>query len=646
MPSLGTAYVAIKADIKTLKPGLDKARKTVGSSVDGMLNKISQITFRAAIVGAAAFSAAVVYNLKKSVDAASNLQEVTSKFETVFKNQIPIAEKWSKELVAGYAMSTREAKQYLSSVQDLLVPMGMQAEAAGRMSNEVVKLSADLASFNNVPTAQAMADIQSALVGNFETMKKYGVILNETVIKQEALAQGLWNGKGMVDANTKAQVAFELMLRGSAAALGDQQKTMGSYANQMKQLTANLEEIRAKIGESLLPALTEIVLSMNEWVKVNKELIGPEFKEWLEAVNPLFKVFAATASIAAQAVGGIGVIVGALGDITPRRPGVTGSWGEPDQPGIGSDQTEKDTAQQKAIAKSLEIDALGNEQALAAEYIRWEQVLEIQEKAMDDSLKIRAAAILQEKEDAQRRAEFDQQYAEMGKSRFEIERMQLEQQAEAWRQHGVDKTQIAKLTADKMAAINKAEAQQRISNIQNVAGSMADNFKMISEMGGKHSKEAFAMYKAFKITETLISTYSGAMKAFEALAPIPIVGPALGIAAAAMVTGFGLAQVAMIKSSQPPSYETGTDYVPETGLALLHKGEQVIPSNRVPMNQGGQQGTVVNINMTNPVFQDLATQRQVFAAIASEITMKIAPSAVKTNYDNDGIMRSMVRGRI
>jgi len=154
------------------------------------------------------------------------------------------------------------------------------------------------------------------------------------------------------------------------------------------------------------------------------------------------------------------------------------------------------------------------------------------------------------------------------------------------------------------------------------------------------------MYKAFKITETLISTYSGAMKAFEALAPIPIVGPALGIAAAAMVTGFGMAQVAMIKSSQPPSYETGTDYVPETGLALLHKGEQVIPSNRVPMNQGGQQGTVVNINMTNPVFQDLATQRQVFAAIASEITMKIAPSAVKTNYDNDGIMRSMVRGRI
>jgi len=260
---------------------------------------------------------------------------------------------------------------------------------------------------------------------------------------------------------------------------------------------------------------------------------------------------------------------------------------------------------------------------------------------MDDSLKIRAAAILQEKEDAQRRAEFDQQYAEMGKSRFEIERMQLEQQAEAWRQHGVDKTQIAKLTADKMAAINKAEAQQRISNIQNVAGSMADNFKMISEMGGKHSKEAFAMYKAFKITETLISTYSGAMKAFEALAPIPIVGPALGIAAAAMVTGFGLAQVAMIKSSQPPSYETGTDYVPETGLALLHKGEQVIPSNRVPAKTSGGGVTII---MENPVFQDLATQRQVFAQIAEVVAKRVAPGAVIQNY-NDGLqIRDMVRG--
>lgn len=157
--------------------------------------------------------------------------------------------------------------------------------------------------------------------------------------------------------------------------------------------------------------------------------------------------------------------------------------------------------------------------------------------------------------DAQK--DFNAQYAAMGKSVFDVEREQLTQQAEVWRGYGFDKEKIAELTSDKLKKINEAETKQRINSIQSVAGSMADGFKMISEMGGKHSKEAFAAYKAFKITETLISTYSGAMKAYEALAGIPYVGPALGIAAAAAVTAFGMAQVSMISNAQPPSYDLG-----------------------------------------------------------------------------------------
>ncbi len=154
-------------------------------------------------------------------------------------------------------------------------------------------------------------------------------------------------------------------------------------------------------------------------------------------------------------------------------------------------------------------------------------------------------------------SDFNSQYAEMGKSRSDIERMQLDREVKLWEKAGVDKEKIAKLTSDKLAAINKAETQQRIDNIQDVAGSMSDGFKMISEMGGKHSKEAFATYKAFKIAETIISTYSGAMKAYESLASIPYVGPALGAAAAAAVTAFGMAQVSTISSAQPPSYDLG-----------------------------------------------------------------------------------------
>jgi len=180
-------------------------------------------------------------------------------------------------------MSTRESKQFLASIQDLLVPMGMNATEAGKMSFEVVKLAADLGSFNNLPTAQVMMDIQSALVGNFETMKKYGVVLNETVVKEKALAMGLIKTGETLNANQKAQVAYALMVLGSAAAIGDMARTSEGYANQVKALTATYEDFLASIGDKLLPVATKVVAVMRDWLKVNQDFIAQKVADAVSA---------------------------------------------------------------------------------------------------------------------------------------------------------------------------------------------------------------------------------------------------------------------------------------------------------------------------------------------------------------------------
>ncbi|RJX20291.1 MAG: hypothetical protein C4563_06430 [Desulfobulbus sp.] len=212
---------------------------------------------------AAALAVAAAGGMMKTVKAASDLAETTSKFNVVFAGQVEQAEAWAQELVSGYAMSTREARQYLSSVQDLLVPMGMQADAAGEMSNQVVRLAADLGSFNNLPTAQVMDDIQSALVGNYETMKKYGVVLNESTVQEKALAMGLAKTKDELTAGIKAQAAYALMVNGSQAAIGDMTRTADGYANQLKKFHANIEDLTAGFGQRLLPIATDAISRIN-----------------------------------------------------------------------------------------------------------------------------------------------------------------------------------------------------------------------------------------------------------------------------------------------------------------------------------------------------------------------------------------------
>jgi hypothetical protein len=198
---------------------------------------------------------------------------------------------------------------------------------------------------------------------------------------------------------------------------------------------------------------------------------------------------------------------------------------------------------------------------------RWAMIVEAMEKRQE----------LRELE-----KEFDQEYAEMGKSRFDLERMEVERTREIYEKAGVDKVKIAKLTSDKMKAISKAENAQRLSDIHSTVSTMTQGFQQISEMGGKHSKKAFAAYKAFKMVETLISTYSGAMKAYESMLSIPIVGKALGIAAAAAVVGFGMAQVASISAMQAPSYDRGG--VSRAG-GLYQTGN--IDEAHIPLESGG-----------------------------------------------------------
>jgi hypothetical protein len=245
----------------------DKGSKNISKLQRGLkgLSTVAKKTgsaLKAAFVPVTVALGAVTTGMGIAIAKASDLEETSSKFGTVFAGNIDMANKAVQTLTKSYAMSTQEARLHLSSLQDLLVPMGMNADKAAVMSNEVVKLAADLGSFNNLPTEQVMMDIQSALVGNFETMKKYGVVLNESRTKQAAMNMKLWDGKGALDASIKAQVAYQLILDGSQAAVGDMIRTSDGFANTFKLLKARTSDVVAEIGVQLIPIARDLARTM------------------------------------------------------------------------------------------------------------------------------------------------------------------------------------------------------------------------------------------------------------------------------------------------------------------------------------------------------------------------------------------------
>lgn len=255
-----------------------KAR-AAGTAIGGLPVPIGRVgTALGPIAGlvAGAFSVSVITEFgRAAVQAASDLEEVRSKFNVVFSAQRTLAGGWAEELHDNYLMSTRAAQDYLASMMDLLGPMGVASDKAAALSFEITKLGADLASFNNRDQDEVMENLRSALVGEYEAVRKFGIILNDTIVTNEAMRLGLAGTKDAVTAADKAQAAYNLMLKMSPNAIGDVERTTDSYANTTKRLEGNLEDLRASIGDRLMPVMKDLKAAMADLVQ-----------QWDDKLNP------------------------------------------------------------------------------------------------------------------------------------------------------------------------------------------------------------------------------------------------------------------------------------------------------------------------------------------------------------------------
>jgi hypothetical protein len=120
------------------------------------------------------------------------------------------------------------------------------------------------------------------------------------------------------------------------------------------------------------------------------------------------------------------------------------------------------------------------------------------------------------------------------------------------------------------AALKKLYTNELVQGVSGAFGNMAAAAQAFGKKG-------FAAFKAFATAQALVNTYSSAVGAYNAMASIPFVGPALAVAAAAAAIAAGLANVAQINSTQPAgAAHGGLDFVPSEQTYLLDRGERVL----------------------------------------------------------------------
>jgi len=293
--------VQIAADVSQLKAGLAQAEasiKGMNSSVatanTGMQNMLASAKRMAGTLGVAFAATQVVQFGKDVVMSASSMAESVSKVKVVFGDSADAVFKFGDSAAKNMGMSNQAAIEAAGTYGNLFQAFGIVQGKANEMSTTLVQLAADLGSFNNTSTEEAINALRSGLAGETEPLKRFGVALNEVTLKNKAMAMGFGEIKGAMDPAIKAQVTYALVMEQTKLAQGDYARTADGTANTMKTLSAQFADAKVAIGDLVLPAFNALLKVTAAIIPILKS-VAKYFKDNADALK-MFAIILATAT--------------------------------------------------------------------------------------------------------------------------------------------------------------------------------------------------------------------------------------------------------------------------------------------------------------------------------------------------------------
>lgn len=251
---LGEAVLDLRADHKGLERDLDTAKRKTDKSFKGMVG--SAKSMRAGLLSGLAAGGATAL-VMKGIDAASDLQESLNKTTATFGKSAKLMPGYGKSVADALGMSRQQALDAAAGIGSMLIPMGVSQEEAAKMSSRMTTLAADLGSFHNADPTEMLDRLRAGLSGESEPLKRFGIVLNETRVAQEAVRMGIAKTGDTLTDGQKIQARYSLALRDAGAANGDFARTSGGLANQQRILKAEVGDLAASLGSVLLPAATK-----------------------------------------------------------------------------------------------------------------------------------------------------------------------------------------------------------------------------------------------------------------------------------------------------------------------------------------------------------------------------------------------------
>ena len=269
----GSVVVGITGDNRGLEDVLAQTDKalaaagkkwegTVGSAADGMSSRFANAFTKIATGAAMAKVGAELGKLAaEAINLASDLEEVQNVIDVTFGDDAGTVDKWAKNAKKQFGLTETQAKRFTSTLGAMFKSAGLAGSEITSMSTDLAGLAADMASFYNLDFDTAFQKIQSGIAGQTEPLRALGISLTESNLSAFAAENGQVY-KDLTEAE-KIVLRYKYIMQATTDAQGDFERTSDGYANAMRLLQTNLDQLKTNLGESLLPFVNSAVNALN-----------------------------------------------------------------------------------------------------------------------------------------------------------------------------------------------------------------------------------------------------------------------------------------------------------------------------------------------------------------------------------------------
>jgi uncharacterized protein YlxW (UPF0749 family) len=267
----------IKADASGAVTELKKVSGQIDKTTSGAQSKLDKFSATATkagvvMVSAAAAGAGAIFKLAQGAsDLAESVNAVNVTFGEASEGILELGESAATAVGLSKSEFNGLAVQFSSFAKTVTGDGGDVVATMDTLTTRV----ADFASVMNLDVPEAARIFQSALAGETEPIKKFGIDLSAASVAAFAVSEGIAESASSMTEAEKVTARYGLLMESTEQTAGDFANTSDGLANQQRILSANLKNLADGIGTGVLPMLTGLVSTANSAVQAFASL-SPE----------------------------------------------------------------------------------------------------------------------------------------------------------------------------------------------------------------------------------------------------------------------------------------------------------------------------------------------------------------------------------